>query len=656
MLGNIPLQKSFHSPGVPNPRAPLQTLMMMYDVYPKTSTVATGFANTAAVAAVPAAFTHRLYGTPVSALTGLPSAAFDEDAGGSFEVHDSHLKAPIVVQRSVVFPTLGSFGLFRSSQNGANNNAGGRSTARICDLFHEGRCASSESCSDIHVHPEYLVSKRQEMFSWLENSEKEFQNTLDADPNKNFRVFCADLKEIVSVPISALRFTKGLYVDPSVRARRTRGGHQNQYAILASQVPTACGLFLLVPSQCKWGRWCNQIHIDAGWMQSMKKEFELWSNKLEVYFNSLPPQYQFTVHDPQLKASLSLPKACISGFSRGLFQGSAKKAPSVCMLFQRNRCTANACCNQIHVVPEYLNLRRRLAQNTEMMAEERDELVRQMEAILNSIECNRGSGVNNDVITAAHKDFLSAPASVSAMTSRVDPGNGMDNCVESIRLGLPLSQGVGEGTQWQSDSAPAPSTCPVDAGVKNTFGSTHVWPCSATRTLPVHENHSMDIGASSVGDADGRLLSSTTVVNEGQLDLGADLVTVVEEEQLQSSLQASYTNMYASKGLRRLNNLCGQPGVATCTASPTFGWVQPVHSAGNSITNNPMNLSCGGNSEMLSKTSSASPVHSDSCALAMMSPLMGGQHGAPDMFSGFSPPSLHLSLTNASFRALDCTE
>lgn len=214
------------------------------------------------------------------------NAVHQEDgiAEVSFEVHDSFLKAPISVSPNAVYHTKGSQDLFGNPHH--NSSVCSRINARVCEQFQEGCCFIGENCPDIHVVPVYLAEMRQRMINWLEGKERNFQRILINDPEKTFRVFCADLKEVVEVPISALRFTKGLFADPSTRARRTRGGHQSQYSLMASQVPTACGLFATDPSQCKWGRWCNQVHIDAMWMQSKRDSLRSGRKNLKCILTS----------------------------------------------------------------------------------------------------------------------------------------------------------------------------------------------------------------------------------------------------------------------------------------------------------------------------------------------------------------------------------
>ncbi|GET93151.1 hypothetical protein, conserved [Leishmania tarentolae] len=307
---------------------------------------------------------------------------YDQQAISDYEVHDNQLKAPVVVTPATVVPTLGSARLF--SKPPKPIVYGSRCVVRICDAFQEGRCAAGDRCHDIHARPEYLAETRMEMSSWLFDRECEFRQTMEMDSEKTFSIFVADLKEVVEVPISSLVFTKGLYVDPATRAKRARGACNHAHVHAMMQVPTSCGLYSTDPLQCKWERWCNQVHIDHRWMQAKKAEFDQWFIELQNRYLSLAPDDTFTVHDPQLKSSISLPKFSIAGFSRGLFQGSMKKLASVCLLFQRGKCTAGSCCNQIHVYPQYLSLAREYAaleQSPDALQEEKQRLKREMELL-----------------------------------------------------------------------------------------------------------------------------------------------------------------------------------------------------------------------------------------------------------------------------------
>ncbi|KEG11646.1 hypothetical protein DQ04_02401000 [Trypanosoma grayi] len=565
--------------------------MMMYGSYPKTNggNTAVNFGNQRQVATNPAVnnstpvFRHP-YSLPMVGFSNLPGVAQEEEEiEGIFEVHDSHLKAPILVRPGVVFPSVGSQNLFSAQHQAAG--FGSRNNMRICEPFQEGRCILGEACTDIHVYPEYLASTRQAMVSWLQSKEREFQQSLAQDPGKVFRVFCADLKEVVEVPIAALRFTKGLYVDPSMRARRARSGHQNQFAMMASQVPTACGLFSADPSQCKWGRWCNQVHIELAWMHSKKNEFESWSNNLEKCFNSLPPNYLFTVHDPQLKTSLSLPKASIAGFSRGLFQGSAKKAPSVCMLFQRNRCTASACCNQIHVVPPYLHLHRQWVHSGEQLsAEERKDLFLRMKNMLATLAAQSETD-STDVNDAAGQGRELNPEAWPYVPTPPPQGLGETPEVRrDIEKTPPNNNGERPGVPLVSH----PSLMhPSHDGIISSENEAFYTPVK----MPAFTKHQQaqqgrPPSAHESGNSNPRNLRSTST--GCVLPLG-DLVVVVDgDERSQSSLQASHSNLsHAGRSYRHTNNPYTLGGSTSCTASPSFGWVQPVRSAGNSCTTFP---------------------------------------------------------------------
>ncbi|EAN77942.1 zinc finger protein family member, putative [Trypanosoma equiperdum] len=569
-----------------NPIPPAPPFMVFCDPYAKVANATAKYRNQPPVAPNAAAvFQQQLYSLPFHGVAGVPAPMREEeDADGSFEVHDSCLKAPITVGRRVVIPTTGSRGLFNCAQLPSNGNSGGncnnnsnsngnggKSFARICDAHPEGRCISGEQCPDIHVQAEYLTAQRQEMIFWLESKEREFQNTLRADPTKMFRVFCADLKEAVEVPISALQFTKGLYVDPSVRARRARAGHQNQFAMLASQLPTACGLFLSNPSQCRWARWCNQIHVDFTWMQTKKKEFESWFNELEGRFNALPDDYEFHVHDPQLKMGLRIPKASIAVFSRGLFQGSPKKAPSVCMLFQRDRCTANVCCNQIHVIPRYLALHRLLIQKGDSITEEeRGNIMNQMKEILESQKRSMQVADDGDANFLARELNPQAVPYVPPQPTSVWRTGGS----------------AGSSSPPRTAAAPIPVPEPLP-----TFRQPPQWnehsPSAAVDGSPYASPHRRVERCGSSGTRDLHTCSNPL----------EDLIEFVDGDKSRTSLLASQsTTSQASRSCKHTNNPYAFGASYKCTASPTFGWVQPVYSAANSGSTHPANRSWGSGS------------------------------------------------------------
>ena len=274
------------------------------------------------------------------------------------ELHDGHLKSPITVRMGDLVPTNGSNRIFIHS--GAT-----KAVFRVCDAFFEGQCQDGYECNDVHVEKNALAHQRQRVTSWLDGKETEFRRLQLTDSLQSFRVFCADLKEVVDVPVMCLSFTRGLYVDPSSRAKRSKHHQQSAFAVMASQVPTACGLYAVDPMNCKWGKWCNQAHIVPSFLSQKRDQFKQWSHSLESQFSQMPVQHVFQVHDPQTRSTVHVPRSSISEFTRGLFQGSQKKAPSVCMLNQRGKCTARSCCNQVHVNVEFLAKERRAALGSE---------------------------------------------------------------------------------------------------------------------------------------------------------------------------------------------------------------------------------------------------------------------------------------------------
>lgn len=531
----------------------------------------------------------------------------DELAEVTFEVHDSFLKTPITVSPNAVYRSKGSHELFSNPHLGVG--VGSRISVRVCEQFHEGCCYLGENCSDIHVVPSYLSEMRQQMINWLECKDRHFEQLLLFDPEKTFRVFCADLKEVVEVPISALRFTKGLYVDPSTRARRTRGSHHSHYSLMASQVPTACGLFATDPSQCKWGRWCNQVHIDAQWMQSKKKQFEDWSKKLEMYFNELPYSHVFDVHDPQLKMCLRLPKASIAAFSRGLFQGSPSKAPSVCMLFQRNRCTANTCCNQIHVVTPYLQLHRRWISNRDQLSEEeRRQIWSEMQGILGSLsqkpqkepvvggdDAFQGKELNPQaqpyVPSPPQRDGVTVFVGETKEDVKGTRGGNKEEC-KNLSFGYQQQEAHGDDIAFQELAQLCTSAKSPDfksTGAQQTADS-------AIKSTPI-----TDVDNNGGASCGGRGVKS--YIAGSVLPLG-EFVNLENDERSQSSLQASQSNLsHAGRSCRHTNNPYAFSGSASCTASVNFGWLQPVRSGGNSCTT-VVAGGGGGNGEARSKTES----------------------------------------------------
>lgn len=219
-------------------------------------------------------------------------------------------------------------------------------------------------CSDYHVLPETLSTEHSRIKAWLAEKEKEFCDR----PEVTYRVFYADLKEVISVPATSLAFTRGLFLDPSDREKRPASLYGNSLSnktlAIAQQAPTACGLYAVNPAHCKWGKWCNQAHVQCDWIESRRQEFDQWSTNLLSHYQALPSDVTFMVHDPTLRSVLHVPKGAVKQFTRGLLQGSAEKCPSVCLLDQNGRCTAGTRCNQAHVANEWLAQQRQLVHET----------------------------------------------------------------------------------------------------------------------------------------------------------------------------------------------------------------------------------------------------------------------------------------------------
>ncbi|RNF05840.1 putative zinc finger protein family member [Trypanosoma rangeli] len=595
MFVSDPFHQNFTLGTGGNPPGAASPLMMMCGVYPESNGAASAHVNQPSIAANTTAVRQCHYGFPMNGF-GAPLPAPQEEEGeteGQYMSVDNHWKAPASVHPAAASASAG-WQIFFGAQR-PTSGAGNCNSMRSCDAFQESQSIRVGNRNDVHVHPECLATKPQEMLLWLQEKECEFRQTRLQDKEKLFRVFCADLKEVVEVPIYALRFTKGLYVDPSLRARRMRSGHQNQFAMMASQFPTACGLFSEDPSLCKWERWCNQVHIEKGWMHTKKRKFEAWSNALERRFNGFPPDYLFPVHDPQLKSTLCLPKACIAGFSRGLFQGSAKKVPSVCMLFQRGRCTANSCCNQIHVDPAYLQLHRCWVCNSDKLTEKkRIELWEQMESLLASLSsrCKRDAIDKNDLSDSARKlnpntqpFVLSPPPSKATEEMTVETST-----IKRVRINPDACTRKGDGSGTESLDFCQPSRAVMSGPVLMEEPALYFPPVRSPDTPVIARPHqqkqdSLHTHISTNGTSSSNSRLRTTTAAGKILPLGEFFPIVDGDERSQSSLQASHSNIsHASRSHRHTNNPYTLGGSSSCAALPSFGWVQPVRSAGNSVT------------------------------------------------------------------------
>lgn len=587
MFGTNQFHQELHVTTYHPPANAVSPLMLVCGPYPKTNDVCPGYSNQGAVAVSPVVYPNS-YPYPVANLA-LPSAVgpVEEVVDPRFEVYDNFLKAPIAVRPDVVFPSKGSYELFDTAHQKAG--VGHRNSVRICDAFQSGSCALADTCNDIHVAPEYLKITRNSRIAWLQSKEEEFKKTLCDEPHKVFRVFCADMKEMVEVPIVALQFTKGLYVDSSTRARRARGGHHSQFA-MTQQGPTACGLFANDPSQCKWGKWCNQVHIEAEWMKKKKDDFFYWSNLLLRRFNGMSSTETFSVHDPQLKMSLELPKASIAAFTRGLFQRTATKLPSVCMLYQRNRCTADKCCNQIHVIPQYLHIHRRLiSYGDRLSVEERRDLENQKRFLLESMlkPTRRDSFVVDD--TSAQMRELNPQAQPYLPSP---PPEDVENTFGHAKRREGTRQNVNDVERGECRvvcprfSSQREHTC-VDGAVLSDlsmpYTSMRVTECKSACPRQQEDHPMKSMSITEVRNNNCRPRKNTSPVDVSPLPRFC--APPDGDDRSQSSLQASQTNLSCvDRGSKPIHNSYTFGASGSCNVMPRFGCIQPVRSAGNSCT------------------------------------------------------------------------
>jgi hypothetical protein len=278
--------------------------------------------------------------------------------GLSIEVYDGDVKAQIALQVEFLYQTQGALAAIQQAQNMGRGGQGGRgdqgNKVKVCSSFAmHGNCRLSDTCRDIHPMPPALDEARSRVYAWLQSKEEEFMG----NPDALYKVFYSDLKEVISVPAGALAFTRGLFLDPADREKRpggTSGGTHRANPTIAQQAPTACGLYANNPVTCKWGRFCNQAHVSAEWIENHRRQFEEWSSSLEAQYRALPDDATFVVHDPIRRVLLRVPKMRIASFTRGLLQSMTDKCPSVCLLSLQGRCTAGGRCNQAHIDPVWL--------------------------------------------------------------------------------------------------------------------------------------------------------------------------------------------------------------------------------------------------------------------------------------------------------------
>ena len=306
-------------------------------------------------------------GAPPSA-AGPGMVAGGPDADAVIEAYDVNVKANIKFRLSDCEPNAATqLAEYTLSQGGSFHLPAGadRNRGKICVnyLQQQGYCRSGEHCRDFHVSGHVVGAEHEKVHQWMNEKEAEFTACQHAT---NFKVFYADLKEVISVPGSAIAFTRGLYLDPADREKRpstiaptnrfdANGGPGAVKAVaIAQQAPTACGLFAHDPTSCKWGKWCNQAHVYSEWIEAHKQQFESWSQSLQSRFDTMPSDTIFQIHDPMSRSLVDVPKDRIQLFTRGLLQGSTEKHPSVCLLDQSHRCTAGTKCNQVHVDAAFL--------------------------------------------------------------------------------------------------------------------------------------------------------------------------------------------------------------------------------------------------------------------------------------------------------------
>lgn len=221
----------------------------------------------------------------------------------------------------------------------------------LCELYQRGKCDKGDSCKHIHVDPRFLKVQREKHYSWMQSNAEKFAEMSD---DKTFDVFNATIKEVMAVQKCNLEYTRGLFLSPEDRDKRTTGN--NSYS---GKVPTACLLFL--NGSCKWGEHCNQAHINRRYLTSKNREFQKWMDSRKSEFSSMSPGDYIEAYHPNVSDVIKIPKSQVTQFTRGLYQyvQGSDKIPSICLLFQKNRCSCEELCKQVHVSPEWLNKQRK---------------------------------------------------------------------------------------------------------------------------------------------------------------------------------------------------------------------------------------------------------------------------------------------------------
>mmetsp|Transcript_37187 Transcript_37187/g.66358 ORF Transcript_37187/g.66358 Transcript_37187/m.66358 type:complete len:654 (-) Transcript_37187:27-1988(-) len=265
------------------------------------------------------------------------------------DVIDVTTKSTIKVPISKIGLTAATSQLLGAYEHGELNKyraESAKSSFTLCELYQKYKCERKESCRHVHVHPDYLRIQRNKHFEWMQDKAKQF--VLEPG-DKVYDVFNATIKEVMPVPKCHLEYTRGLFLSSEERDKKTVGGLSN--TSYCGKVPTACLLYL--NGSCKWGEHCNQAHITRRYLHNKNREFQQWMNKCKEKFDLLSATDLVMAYHPNLYEVIKIPKSSIVQFTRGLYQGG-DKVPSVCLLFQKDKCSCEELCKQIHVNTDWL--------------------------------------------------------------------------------------------------------------------------------------------------------------------------------------------------------------------------------------------------------------------------------------------------------------
>eukprot|EP00667_Euglena_gracilis_P000678 EG_transcript_677 len=263
----------------------------------------------------------------------------------------STIKVPVsrLVQTAITPQLLHSRSSSDAGTEGDNNT--NKTTFTLCELFQKGKCERKESCRLVHVELDFMRGQREKHLGWMQMNAETFGHL---PHDKMFEVFNATIKEVMEVPKTQLEYTRGLFLSPEDRDKKLATNiSANAYC---GKVPTACLLYL--NGSCKWGEHCNQAHISRKWLHGKNRDFQRWMESCKVQFNALPPTELISAYHPNLYEVVKVPKQYVVQFTRGLYQGG-EKVPSVCLLFQKQRCSCEELCKQIHVASDWLSKQRK---------------------------------------------------------------------------------------------------------------------------------------------------------------------------------------------------------------------------------------------------------------------------------------------------------